>query len=62
MIEDLAVIYVSVVFMFSFKSFVVSGLTFRSLIHLKSIFVCGVRKCSSVILLQMVDQFSSITC
>ena len=46
--------------MFSSKSFIVSGLTFRSLIHFEFIFVCGVRKCSSFILLQMVDQFISI--
>ena len=49
--------------MFSSKSFIVSGLTFRSLIHFEFIFVYGVRKCSSFILLQMVsghsfDQFS----
>ena len=48
----------SVLPMFSFKSFIVSGLTFRSLIHLEFIFVYGVRKCSSVILSQVVDQFS----
>ena len=42
--------------MFS-RSFVVSGLTFRSLIHFEFIFVYGVRKCSSFILLQVVDQF-----
>ena len=36
----------------------VSGLTFRSLIHFEFIFVHGVRKCSSFILLQVVDQFS----
>ena len=51
-------IYVSVVFMFSFKNFVVSGLTFSSLIHLVSIFVCGVRKCSNFILLHVAAQFS----
>ena len=44
--------------MFSSKSFIVSGLTFRSLIHFEFIFVYGVRKCSSFILLQVVDQFS----
>ena len=44
--------------MFSTRSFIVSGLTFRSLIHFEFIFVCGVRECSSFILLQMVDQFS----
>ena len=43
--------------MFSFRSFIVSGLTFRSLIHSEFIFVYGVRKCSSFILLQVVDQF-----
>ena len=44
--------------MFSSKSFIVSGHTFRSLIHFEFIFVYGVRKCSSFILLQVVDQFS----
>ena len=50
-------IYVSVSAMFSSRSFIVSGLTFRSLIHFEFIFVYGVRKCSSFILLQVVDQF-----
>ena len=36
----------------------VSGLTFRSLIHFEFIYVYGVRKWSSFILLQVVDQFS----
>ena len=40
------------------KNFIVSGLMFRSLIHFEFIFVYGVRKCSSLILLQVVDQFS----
>ena len=31
--------------MFSSRSFIVSGLTFRSLIHFEFIFVYGVRKC-----------------
>ena len=44
--------------MFSSKSFTVSLLKFRSLIHVEFIFVCGVRNCSSFILLQVVDQFS----
>ena len=44
--------------MFSSRSFIVSGLTFRSLIHIEFIFVYGVRKCSSFIILQVVDQFS----
>ena len=36
----------SVLPIFSSKSFIVSGLTFRSLIHFEFIFVFGVRKCS----------------
>ena len=44
--------------LFSSMSLIVSGLTFRSLIHFEFIFVYGVRKCSSFILLQLVDQFS----
>ena len=44
--------------MFSSKSITVSGVTFRSLIHFEIIFVYGVRKCSSFILLHVVDQFS----
>ena len=47
----------SVLPMFSSRSFMVSGLIFRSLIHFEFIFVYGVRKCSSFNLLQMV-QFS----
>ena len=39
------------------RSFIISGLTFRSLIHFEFIFVYGVRKCSSFILLHVVDQF-----
>ena len=48
----------SVLPMFSSRSFIVSGLTFRSLIHFEFIFVYGVRKCSGFILLQVVDQIS----
>ena len=44
--------------MFPSKSFIVSGLLFRSLIHFEFIFVYGVSKCSSFILLQVADQFS----
>ena len=44
--------------MFSSRSFIVFVLTFISLIHFEFIFVYGVRKCSSFILLQVVDQFS----
>ena len=38
----------SVLPMFSSRSFIVSGLIFRSLIHFEFIFVYGVRKCSSL--------------
>ena len=47
----------SVLPMFYSRSFIVSGLRFISLIHFEFIFVYGVRKCSSFILLQVVDQF-----
>ena len=48
----------SVLPMFSSKSFIVSGLTFRSVIHFEFIFVYGVRKCSNFILLHGAVQFS----
>ena len=48
----------SVLRMFSSRSFIVSGLTFKSLIPFEFIFVYGVRKCSSLILVYVVDQFS----
>ena len=48
----------SVLPMFSSKSFIRSGLTFRSLIHFDFIFVCAVRKCSNFILLYVGVQFS----
>ena len=37
--------------MFSSRSSIDSGLTFRSLVHFEFIFVYGVRKCSRFILL-----------
>ena len=43
--------------MFSSKSFIVSNLTFTSLIRLELISVCGVRKCSSFIVLHVAVQF-----
>ena len=43
--------------MFSSKSLIVSGLTFRSLIHFEFIFVYGVRECSNFILLHVPVQF-----
>ena len=48
----------SVLPMFSSKSFIGSGLTFRSLIHFDFIFVYGVRKCPNFILLHVAVQFS----
>ena len=47
---------------FESRSFIISGLMFRSLTHFEFIFVYGVRKCSNFILLQVVDQFPSTTC
>ena len=47
----------SVLPMFSSKSFIVSGLTFWSLIHFEFIFLYGVRKCN-FILLHVAVQFS----
>ena len=44
--------------MFSSKSFIVSYLTFRSLIHFEFIFVYGVKKCCNFILLHIAVQFS----
>ena len=56
-IEDLIVLYVSVLPMFSSKSFTVSGLAFRSFIHFEIIFVYGVRECSHFILLHEAVRF-----
>ena len=47
----------SVLPMFCSKSFIVSGLSFRSVIHFEFIFVYGVRKCSTFILLHVAVQF-----
>ena len=44
--------------MFSSKSFIVSGLISRNLIHFKFIFVYGVRECSNFIFLHVAVQFS----
>ena len=48
----------SVLPIFSSKSFIVSHLTFRSLIYFEFIFVYGVRECSNFILLHVAVQFS----
>lgn len=44
--------------MFSFRSFMVSGVEFTFLIHFKFIFMCGVRQWSSFILSHITVQFS----
>ena len=44
--------------MFSSKSFIVSGLTFRSLMHFEFIFVFDVRRYSNFILFHVAVQFS----
>ena len=48
----------SVWHMFSSKSFRVTSLIVRSLIHFEFIFVYGIRKCSNFILLHVAIQFS----
>ena len=47
----------TVLLMFSSKNFIVSCLTFRSLIHFEFIFMYGVRRCSNFILLHVAIQF-----
>ena len=44
--------------MFSSKRFIVSGLTFRALIHFEFIFVYGIRECSNFILLHEAVSFA----
>ena len=48
----------SVMLLFSSKSFIVSGLTFRSLVHFEFISVYGDRKSSNFIFLHVTVQFS----
>ena len=43
---------------FSYESFIVSGLTFKALIHLEFISVYGVRECSKFVLLHVALQIS----
>ena len=50
----------SVPCLFSSRSFIVSCLTFRSLIYFGFIFVYGVRDCSNFILLHVAFSFTSI--
>ena len=42
------------------KSFIVSGIAFRSLIHFEFIFVYDVRECYNFILLYVAVQFSEL--
>ena len=46
-------LFQSVLPLFSSKSFIISSLTFRSLIHFELIFVYGIRECSSFICLHV---------
>ena len=46
--EGIAVLYVKDYSMFSSKSFIVFGLTFRSLIHFEFIIVCGSWDCKEL--------------
>ena len=48
----------SVLPMFSSKSFIISGLMSRSLIHFEFMYVYGVRECSNFILFHVAVQFS----
>ena len=61
-INPLSAVSFAVIFSHSesclFTSFIVSGLSFRSLIHFEFIFVYSGRKCSNFILLQVAVQFS----
>ena len=52
----------SVLPMFSFRSFIVSGLTFRSLIHFEFIFVYGVGSVLVSFFYKWLIGFPSITC
>ena len=51
----------SVLPIFSSKSFIVSDLTFRPLIHFEFIFVYGARECSNLILFHVAVHFPSTT-
>ena len=48
----------SVLTMFSFKSFIVSGLKFRSLMHYEFTFMYSAGECSNFIILHVAVQFS----
>ena len=48
------------VFYLSSKSFIVSGVTFRSIIHLEFIFMYGVRECTNFILFFFLNIFIEV--
>ena len=48
----------SVLPVFSFRSFILSSLTFKSLLHFEFIFEYGVRECSNFVILHVAVQFS----
>ena len=50
--------FISKSVLFFCRSFIVSGLTFRSLVYLEFIFICGVRECSTFIFLHVAVQIS----
>ena len=51
-------IYVKKCSVFSSRSFIVSGVTFKSLIHFEFTFVYGVKECFNFIILHIAVQFS----
>ena len=57
-IEDLDLCHLAFCLCFPLIIGLVSGVTFRSLIHFEFIFVYGVKKCSNFILLHIAVQFS----
>ena len=57
-LRNVAVVYVGECLAYAAKSFIVSGLIFRSLIHFEFVFVYGVRKYSNFILLHVAVQLS----
>ena len=56
--KNIAMIYFKECSMFFSRNFMVASVIFRSLIHIKFIFVDGVRKCFNFILLHVGVQFS----
>ena len=60
--KKFVMIFVSFLPMFSFRSFVVFILPFRSSNHFKFIFVHGVRLCSKLIIFSVLSNFPHTTC